>query len=547
MSSFKELMRVIQISVKDKTSGKRMKEIEGILRKHEVIKGLTPEKATSILEDLGPTFVKIGQIASNRSDILPNAYCEAFKSLQSNVEPVPYETILELIVEAYQRPWTEVFASIEERPLGSASIAQVHEALLLDGTQVAVKVRRAGIVQEMAEDIMLMKHLLALAEFSVPKSETMLLTLDGLVSELERTTADELDFNVELQNLVRFHADIESQAGISCPLPYPKISTESVLVMEFVSGALLSDEVALAREDVDLENVGYRLAQSYVTQVIDNGFFHADPHPGNVVVCEDTLVWIDLGMVGSLSSNERALIDSMFTAIAAGDSYELKEPLLALAKAQGPVDHGLLLEQLDSMLATYASTNLSDISVGTAFVEVIEILRSQNLVLSSSFTMLARGFLTLEGVLTDIAPHTSVVKLIKEHVKRQALKFANILHRTEDFVLTGLHSAELAAQLPTQVSHSLEMLNRGQLSVTTKMKVPDNLLASVYAVSGRLGLALISAGLFVGSSILCTTEMEPQLLEVPVLGFLGFLGAFVLGVYVIWQTIVSHRQKTDKG
>lgn len=543
MSTFKELMRVVETSIKDKTSGKRMKEIESILRKHQVFKGMTPEKATSVLEDLGPTFVKMGQIASNRSDILPNAYCEAFKSLRSNVEPVDFSTILSLIEESYHGPWSEVFASIEQKPLGSASIAQVHEAVLLDGSSVAVKVRRAGIVEQMAEDITLMKHILALAEFTAPQGETMLLSFDGLVSELERTTAAEVDFSIELKNLMHFHADLQTQYGVTCPLPYPEFSTESVLVMEYVSGTLLENKEQLVCEGVDLEQVGYRMAGSYVTQVIDNGFFHADPHPGNVLIRDNELVWIDLGMVGSLSSHERTLIDTMITAIAAKDSFELKEPLLALAKAHGPVDHGLLLEQIDALLTSYASASLSDISVGAAFVEIIEILRSQNLVMSSSFTMLARGLLTLEGVLADIAPHTSVIDLISEHVKRQALRLANMVQRTKGFVLSGLHSVELAAKLPTQVSHSLDMLNKGQLSVDTKMKMPDELLTSLDAVSGRIGLAMISAGLFIGSSILCTTNMTPQVLEVPVLGFLGFLGAFVLGVYVIWQTVVSRKKK----
>lgn len=546
MSTFKELMRVIQISIKDKTSSKRMKEIESILKKHEVFKGLTPQKATSILEDLGPTFVKMGQIASNRSDILPNDYCEAFKALRSNVEPVDFSTILTLIEDAYQAPWTTVFSSIKEEPLGSASIAQVHQAVLLDGTGVAVKVRRAGIVEEMAEDITLMKHLLALAEFSAPKEQTMLLTFDGLVSELERTTADEVDFNVELNNLERFSQDLTGQYGVHCPVPYPQFSTQSVLVMEYVTGTLLNKKDELTAKGVDLESIGYRLAQSYITQVIDNGFFHADPHPGNILIEDDMLIWIDLGMVGSLTSNERALLDKMFSALAAKDSFELKEPLLALTKAHGPVDHGLLLDQIDSLLSSYASTDLASINVGQAFVEIIEILRSQNLVMTSSFTMLARGLLTLEGVLADIAPHTSVTKLITQHIKKKAFDLEELAHKAKDFTLSSIHSAELAVKIPTQVSHSLDMLNKGQLNVNAKMQVEDDLLGSVYAMGGRIGLAMISAGLFVGSSILCTTKMEPQILEVPVLGFLGYLGAFVLGVYVIWQTIVAKRSKSGK-
>lgn len=547
MPTFREFLRIAEMTVKDKTSGKRMKEIYGIVKKHDAFKGLTPEKAVLILEDLGPTFVKMGQLASNRADILPREYCDAFEKLRTNVQPVSFEVIIETIERALRRPWPEVFSSIEETPLGSASIAQVHKACLLDGTIVAIKVRRPKIVSIMAEDIMLMKHLLTFAEFTTTSHESIFFSFENLVSELERTAANEIDFAIELNNLIRFHNNNENTPGVSSPLPFPQYSTEEVLVMEFATGIRFDDETALAASGVNLNTIGERLAHNYVDQIIGNGFFHADPHPGNLLLCGDTIVWIDLGMTGILSSSEQALIGRIFLAIASHDSFELKENLLALTHRKGKVDHGRLLQQLDVMLSTYVSADFSDINIAMAFLDVIDILRTQNLSLPASFTMLARGFLTIEGVLKDISPSISIVDIISKHVKKSLFSLEHIVSKTKEFALTSAHSIEATAKLPTQVSNTLTMLNRGELKVEADLKASDDLLASFYTISGRLALALISAGLFVGSSVLCTTDLQPKLLGVPLLGIFGYIGAFVLGVYVIWEALASrHRERNHK-
>lgn len=545
MATFRDFMRVAELTVKDKTSSKRMKEIRAILRKHHAFGGLTPDKATAILEDLGPTYVKIGQLASNRSDLLPKAYCDAFARLRTQVPPLPFDEVVECIETSIGHEWQQSFSSIDEKPLGSASIAQVHKAVLHDGTEVAVKVRRPGIAQQMAEDLTLIKHLLALAEFSNIASGGIMLTIDDLVSEVERTTAEELDFSVELENLVRFYSEIEGQDGVTSPLPFPNYSTDRVLVMQFVTGTLLDDKDELVRQGQDLEAIGERLAQSYVTQVIDNGFFHADPHPGNIVVAGPEIVWIDLGMTGSLTVAERGIVSRVFRGVATSDPYLLKEALLSLATASGPVDHSLLLEQMTNMLATYATVDLSDINIGMAFIDIIEILRSQNLSLPASFTMLARGFLTLEGVLTDIAPTTSLVDIVSVHVKKQMRTLSYIEDKAKELLMSSAASAEAATQLPSQLSHTLDMLDRGQIKVNMDMKLPRDMKGTLYQVSGHLALALISAGLFVGSSVLCMTPMEPRLFGVPFLGVLGYIGAFVLSIYVIVRTVVTRHQQVN--
>lgn len=542
MATFEEFMKVAEVSIKDKTSHKRMNEIVRIMRQYKVLHGLTPEQAVEVLQALGPTYVKIGQLASNRSDLLPKAYCDAFEKLRDDANPMPFDVVIEQIDRAYGKSWHEVFASIDPVPLGAASIAQVHKATLLDGTTVAVKVRRPGVAESMAEDIMLMKHLLALGEFASNSHRDILLSLEGFIEEIERTTASEVDFTSELHNLMRFHDELADEEGVTSPVAYPQYSCESVLVMEFVQGTEISHTQALREQGIDVSALARRVCQSYVTQVLDDGFFHADPHPGNILVRDGEVVWIDLGMVGTLTVSERMLVGKVFTAVATDNAYLLKEAVMGLVHVLGPVDHGALLEALSRLLAEYSTAEMKEINVGTVLTEVIEVLRGQNMMMTSSVTMLARGFVTIEGVIAQVAPDISVIEIVSKHVIAQQADPKFLATQLIDLATTSAASAEALAKLPTQLSNTLEMLDRGQIKVNGDIEVSSRILATAYASVGRISLALLSAGLFLGSSILCTTAMQPQLLGVPLLGVLGYVGAFVLGAYTVFHILVSRHR-----
>lgn len=542
MATFEEFMKVAEISIKDKTSHKRMNEIVRIMRQYKVLHGLTPEQAVEVLQALGPTYVKIGQLASNRSDLLPKAYCDAFEKLRDDANPMPFDVVIEQIDRAYGKSWHEVFASIDPVPLGAASIAQVHKATLLDGTTVAVKVRRPGVAESMAEDIMLMKHLLALGEFASNSHRDILLSLEGFIEEIERTTASEVNFTSELHNLMRFHDELADEEGVTSPVAYPQYSCESVLVMEFVQGTEISHTQALREQGIDVSALARRVCQSYVTQVLDDGFFHADPHPGNILVRDGEVVWTDLGMVGTLTVSERMLVGKVFTAVATDNAYLLKEAVMGLVHVLGPVDHGALLEALSRLLAEYSTAEMKEINVGTVLTEVIEVLRGQNMMMTSSVTMLARGFVTIEGVIAQVAPDISVIEIVSKHVIAQQADPKFLATQLIDLATTSAASAEALAKLPTQLSNTLEMLDRGQIKVNGDIEVSSRILATAYASVGRISLALLSAGLFLGSSILCTTAMQPQLLGVPLLGVLGYVGAFVLGAYTVFHILVSRHR-----
>ena len=545
MATFAELVRLASLHKDGKGTGKRMKEILSILRRNHILKGITPEQAVTILEELGPTYVKIGQIASTRSDILPEAYCRAFEQLHADVTPMSFQTVIDCIDEAYGKPWSEVFMSIDPTPLGSASIAQVHKAVLLDGSIVAVKVRRPGIVEEMAEDLAIMKRIVATAEFAAPGHKSLLLNFDSLVDELDRTTRNEVNFNIELQNLIKFKKVIADQKGVSSPTPYPEISNDAVLVMEYVDGTPIDDVKALEAQGLNVDELAKRLVQSYISQFLDAGFFHADPHSGNIIVRDGVIVWIDLGMVGTLNSSQRDLVSRMFQSVPENDAYMMMEAIIGISHSVGHVDYGELLTTLSHILDKYGNADLEDVDMGALFGELVDILREQNLVMEQSVTMLVRGVVTLEGVMTKIDPHANVLQILSVHVMQKAMNANNLLGDAKRFAMTTLRATEAAVKLPQQMSNTLDMLDRGELELRAKVDIERNALSSIYSLGGRLCLALISVGLFLGSSILCATNMEPRVLEVPILGLFGYVGAFVLGVYVIVVTFKNRHQITN--
>ncbi len=280
--------------------GKRLKEITSVLHKHEISRGVTPEKLSRlILEELGPTYIKLGQIASMHSDILPKKYCDELMRLRSEVAPMPFEKVQEVLEEAYGCPYTEVFEQIESIPQGSASIAQVHRAVLKTGEKVVVKVQRKGIYDIMSRDIGLLHKAVRLLP---PISMKGLVDLDMVLDELWTVTQEEMNFLIEAANMEEFSRKNEDIAFVGTPALFKEYTTTHVLVMEYIDGFGIHEKDRLLEEGYDLKEIGTKLVDNYIKQVMDDGFFHADPHPGNVRIRDGKIIWI---VITNIDANAR--------------------------------------------------------------------------------------------------------------------------------------------------------------------------------------------------------------------------------------------------
>ena len=509
-----------------KKNGSRLHEIVEILRRNDIIHGLTPQKLRVMLEELGPTFVKLGQIMSMRSDMLPQRYCDELKKLRSAVAPMPFETVQEIIAEQYQKPPEEVFSFIREKPLGSASVAQVHAARLKDGRDVVIKVQRRGIHQIMEQDIAIMRraaHLLRI----VPKAGDVI-DFNGLLDEFWTVSQQEMNFLVEADHLEHFAALNDGVAYATCPKVYKDLRTASVLVMEDIEGIPIDQTERLRAAGYDIDEIGEKLADNYIKQILDDGFFHADPHQGNLVIRGGRIIWLDLGMVGVLSNRDRSLLRRAMLAVTRQDIYELENAILSIGVVKGKVNHNEMYEDIRIFVDRYGTSDLAELNLGKVLSEMMDIAAKHQIGLPNTVTMLVRGVLTIEGVLEDCCPQTSLMEILVRHFSASAFSGADAERRMRHMLHKFSGSAEKISDIPLNLADIIKMTVRGQTKLNLELTGSEEPIAKLDRMVDRLIFGIIDGALLIGSSMLCTTNMDPKIMGIPALGAGGFLIAFLL-------------------
>lgn len=518
---------------------KRIAEIFAIVRKYVAWHDLTPVRLRRMLEELGPMFVKMGQILANRSEILPQRFCDELRRLRTDVEPVPFWVIRDCLEAEYGRKTAEVFEWIDRKPLGSASLAQVHRARLLTGEEVAIKVQRPGAQQVMAQDIDIMRSIVRTASHFVKTDQFV--DLHGVVEELWQSFREETNFVMEARNLSDFHAFHKDTRGISCPRSYLELCTEHVVVMDYIDGISIADPEALVEAGYDLEKLGARIVEDYSTQVLDDGFFHADPHAGNIICKENVIYFIDLGMVGRMSSHDRAIVKDIIFSVAENDVPKLKDSLMRFAVTRGDsseLDHSTFLSDLDFIVADFAGLNLKDLDIGEFLTSLVSLARKNDVELPSVVTMFARGMVTLEGLLSEYMPDVNMVEIISTHIKNEKSSFARAAETAEELAHASVRATRGLFEAADQLGLASRMLTRGQLKINTQVLGSERVLRRVGGIVDRMSMAIVIAGLFIGSSVVYYAKIEPVIFGIPVIGFLGYLSALVLALALgreIWR------------
>lgn len=524
---------------------RRMGEIFTLVRKYEVWNDITPVRLRCLLEELGPMFVKMGQILANRSEILPQRFCDELRRLRTDVEPVPFWVVRDCLQAEYGRKVSEVFEWIDRKPLGSASLAQVHRAKLLSGEEVAVKVQRPGAQQVMAQDIDIIRSLVRTASRFVRTDQFV--DLQGVVEELWQSFREETNFLMEARNLDDFYLYHKRTRGISCPRSYPEYCTEHIVVMDYVEGISIADPARLREAGYDLEKIGARIVEDYATQVLDDGFFHADPHAGNIIVKDDVVYFIDLGMVGRMSSHDRAIVKDMIFSVAENDVPKLKDSLMRFAVTRGDsseLDHSTFLSDLDFIVADFAGLNLKDLDIGEFLTSLVSLARKNDVELPSVVTMFARGMVTLEGLLTEYMPEVNMVQIISAHIKNEKSGFARASETAEELAGASMRALKGHLEMAEQLGLASRMLTRGQLKVNMQVLGSERVLRRVGGIVDRLSMSIVIAGLFIGSSVVYYAKIEPVIFGIPVIGFLGYFCALVLALMLgreIWRN--SHGKR----
>ena len=471
------------------------------------------------LTDLGPTFIKLGQLLSMRPDLAGVAIATELQHLRDDVAADPPEVVRHVIETELGQPVEELFRGFNDTPVASASIGQVHRAQLPNGLPVAVKVQHAGIERKVYEDLDVLAGLALLAE-RIP--EFAQYRPKQTVAELARMLRRELDFGREERNLLQFHSRFQHDKTVRIPLPITELCTARVLTMEWIDGVSLQDKEQLLRKGFDLSEIARRGADLYLTMVFSDGCYHADPHPGNILLLPDNVIGlVDFGMVGRVEENLREAMEEMVMAIVQDDVTLLTLLIKRVADVPPDVDETMLASDLNDFVGNYSTQLLSRFDLAGALNDMTEILRRHHIKLPSQVAMLIKVLVTLDGTSRMLNPNFSLVEVMQPFHRKLMLARMSPMRQWRRWRRWRLEFEQLLEVLPRRTIDILEQVQSGQFDVHLDHR---GLGPSV----NRLVLGMLASALFLGSALLLSREVPPLLFPEPSVFGLHRLSVFGL-------------------
>lgn len=510
-------------------------------------KGRTPpERFRQAIEELGPTFIKLGQILSTRGDLLPQPYLDELAKLQDSAPPVPSEQIRAILHEELERPLEEVFASFDMTPLASASIGQAHAATLADGTDVVVKLRRPGVVEQVDEDlhILLDLALKASRHWRAARDYDLL----AIAYEFAQTLRAELDYLREGRNVERIATNFRDEPSIHIPAVYWKTTTARMLTLEHIHGVKITQVATLAARGIDRTAVSHLAARLLLTMILEHGFFHADPHPGNVLVEPDGRIGlIDFGMVGQVDEANRDLLVRLMISISTQDASQLADVLLQLGRARGNVDRNALRRDLQLLLARYAGRPLGDVKVATMLAELLDVIRWHHLRLAPDMALLVKTLAMGEGLGVQLDPSFDLMEVYIPLASEIMRKQFSVRNWTRQLMLAGIDAFQMSLELPAQLRRVLGDIERGGFEVSVQPASFEPYLARMEQYVNRIALALLAAT-FTLSGAMLVAAFHPARWDVvaALLFLLVVLLSTSFGGYVLMQILSARRRRPDR-
>lgn len=493
------------------------------------------EKMRHICEELGPTFVKFGQILSNRPDLLPPELIAEFEKLQDRVPPFPAKEARKVVETELKKSVDVLFKTFEPEPFASASMAQVHKAYLISGEKVAVKIQRPGIKETIIEDIRVMYTLAAIFEKRIPSIKAF--DPNGLVKHFEESILKELDFIHESINIQRFYTNLENdkKAGLlTCPQVHRGFTTGKVLTMEFVQGIKISDYDKLLEDGHDRVRIARVLGESYVKQVFQYGFFHADLHPGNILVTADGgLCFLDFGLMGSIMPKDIIMFGRLFVAV---KDKEIKQIISSLQQMSGEftVKNMRTFEYaINEFVNTYASIGVHHNEMSTVLMELKDIVVEHGLRVPSHFFLLARSMVTVEGVIHKLDPDLDLMEVARPFMRKVIAKKLNPLTWGKKIFNTFYEFGANMEDFPRNLKNAVRRINTGQISVNLNHKGIDPMVHTINRITKQIVSAVLVAGFLIGGIMLITNKIEPIWKGYSLFGVIGICIALIISLGMI--------------
>jgi ubiquinone biosynthesis protein len=508
-----------------------IKELEDLSR---------PARLRLAFEELGPTFIKLGQLLSLRLDLLPPEYAAELAKLQDEAMPLPFAQIKGKVEAQLSRALGELFQEFGEEPLAAASLAQVHRALLRDGTEVVVKVQRPGIWETIRADLIILEDLAHFLVRHLPESEPF--DPPGVVREFAKTLRRELDFVREGRNMELFRRNFQGDPTVYIPKVFWEYTTSEVLTMERIVGVKVTDLEGLERAGLDRHQVALNGANAILKQIFEHGLFHADPHPGNILVLEGNVIApLDFGMVGRLDLELRERVGQLILAIARGDLAGLVRTLRELGSLDEQVDLLALRADLADLLDRYSKTPLYRLELGRLLDEMMALVREHRLRLPPNLVMMGKALVIAEGVGRALDPELELLALAQPYLERLALRRGPLQKALQGWAGAWAESRELFQELPEGLRSIMSRLRQGRLKVQFELLGLEHLMQELDRASNRLAFALIIAALIIGSSLVMQLQAGPRLWGLSLFGFLGFGFAAFLGFWLVVAILRSGR------
>jgi ubiquinone biosynthesis protein len=483
-------------------------------------------------EELGPTYIKFGQILSTRPDLVPVDFIKELSKLQDNVPSSPFSEVSKIIESELGGRPEDIFDFFEKTPLASASIGQVYRATLKDGEAVAVKVQRPGIKKIIEVDLEIMLHLATLMEHHI--EEMSLHQPVKIVEEFARTLEKEIDYTIEATNMERIARNFLNDLTIYVPKVFRDTTTESVLTTEFVEGIKVSEIDRLEKAGLDRKLIIARGADIVLKQIIKHGFFHADPHPGNIFVLPDNVICLlDFGMTGSVDRRTREDFIDLAESVVNRNESRATQVLLKLTYRDEDPDIRLLEKDVADFMGRHLHNSLKDIKIGKLLNNLLELAFQHRLRIPPDIFLMLKAFSTIEGVGLMLDPDFDMIQqavpFIKE-VKRARVSPQRI---TGDIFRLAIELFQFVENFPKDILSITRLIKQQKLSLNLEYKGLDKMLSTYDQISNRISFSIIIAALIIGSALVIMSKVPPLFYDISLIGIVGFLAAAIMGIWLL--------------
>ena len=496
-----------------------------------------PERLAGDLEKLGPAFVKLGQVLSTRADLLPPPYLEALSRLQDNLEPFSFAEVEQTVQDDLGVRISKAFASFDATPMAAASLGQVHRAQLRDGREVAVKVQRPHIRERMAEDLATIEDIADFLDRHTTAGPQFDFT--QMVHEFRRAVTQELDYRREAANLDRVAENLTDFPRIVVPRPIDGYTSSRVLTMEMVKGQKVTALTPFVRQEIDGKGLALELFRAYLHQIIVNGFFHADPHPGNVFLTDDgRIALLDLGMVSRLTPMRQEQLLKLLLAVSEGDGDKATALARQMGEVRGEIDEPHLRRDVQDLLSAYMDAPLERMQVGRAMMELTRISGANGLRMPSELTLLGKTLLNLDQVGRALDPGFDVNAALRAEAPELMQRRMRDGVRASNIYTAAIETKEFMEQLPGRVNRLLDAATQNQLRLNVDLIDEGAIMGGLQKVANRITLGLLLAALIIGAAMLMRVETSFRIGGYPAFAMFFFL---IAATGAIWLAITIIR------